>query len=632
MGAVRMEISVGCSKDESSNWRMPHRRPIALLIIATLAVGCAAPQNRGSSYANQSVGQDATTLPALTVSQKDHDPCNEANKRAEAFANAIAGGLVGAAVGALIGALVGKATKSDTKQSAKRGALVGLGAGAIVGYNNGVDSYRRQCDLHKVAQRRNASAAFATLSTGKETTGEVVITPDQGHFLPNSDQLTDTGRTYFADIARQYTSQVQLASYQQTVRSTSDKKPDLGELKTYEVSPEQRAKLEAGWNAYRIVITGHTDDQQDATLAQDLSERRARNVANIFRERGVPETSMFYQGAGASFPIADNRTAVGRQKNNRVEAVVLYDEKTLLTYVDSRTPNYEYFSERPAEYAVLPSASSTPVIGKAQQAPKKVPAKVVNPAPPQPKSGSAPSAQAAKPAPSTVASKPSSPSLPPTPVEPGIDLGGVPIAAYSSNLSSRLGKVKPPSDGLMIDTFTTLLGVGTAYAASSNVIETCNSDDPRRHNPGQIKKLSDGSALTKTRAPISISDSYLFNTVRTVFYAPAGDHFVEVKNVTAKKNGELAEDMQFSLYMNYQTKSDEEKRRSRTADYSITPTAYSLLGEGGLLIRQFFPRGHGLVCMDMLVPNSQGVKKLPDTALVYNQTGIRKVANLTMER
>ena len=102
--------------------------------------------------------------------------------------------------------------------------------------------------------------------------------------------------------------------------------------------------------------------------------------------------------------------------------------------------------------------------------------------------------------------------------------------------------------------------------------------------------------------------------------------------MTAKKSGELAEDLQFNLYLNYRTKTDEEKRQSTTADYSTTPTAYSLLGEGGLLIRQFFPRGKGLVCMDMLIPNDRNVKKLSDTALVYSQAGLRKVANLTMER
>ena len=121
--------------------------------------------------------------PAIQVSQKDHDPCSESNKRAEAFGGAIAGGLAGAAIGALAGAFIGKLANQDTKESAKRGALLGLAAGVVTGYNNGVDSYRRQCELFKVVQRRNAQAAFATLSNGKDTTGEVIISPNQGHFF-----------------------------------------------------------------------------------------------------------------------------------------------------------------------------------------------------------------------------------------------------------------------------------------------------------------------------------------------------------------------------------------------------------------------------------------------------------------
>lgn len=603
-----------------------HTFPQKLVVYAT---GCAFL----SSCAVQpqhSATQQGQAQPTLQVSQKDHDPCSEANRRSEAFGGAIAGGLMGAALGALAGAFIGKITNSDTKQSAKRGALLGLAAGVVTGYNSGVDSYRRQCELFNVAQRNNAQAAFATLSNGKDTTGEVIISPDQGHFFPNSDQLTDIGRAYYSDIARQYTTQVQFASYEKTVRSTAEKRSDLNELKTYSPSADDKNKLQARWNNYRIVITGHTDDQQDATAAQILSENRAKNVAELFRLQGVPETSLLYQGAGASFPIADNRTLIGRQKNNRVEAIVLYDEKTLQTYAEVRQPKYEYFSEQAAKpVKTVQNTSTSPNKKKAkpQQGQSKAPSSTSAP------KSSGLREKGAKPSAIAKNSSQKSPTLiPAVAVEPGLDLGGVPFTSQTSGFASKLGTIKAPGDGLSIDSFASLTGIGSAYAASINIIDSCNADDPQRHRPGQIKKLSDGSALTKNRAPIAITESYLFNTVRTTYYAPAGNHFVEIKNLTAKKTGELAEEPQFNLYLNYQTKSDEDKRKATTADYTTTPVAYSILGQHGLLIRQFFPQEKGLVCMDMLIPNDQRVKKLQDTALVYDQAGVRKVVNLPLER
>lgn len=613
------------------------QRLVAYATLGAILSGCATPQQGGANYSSSgSASSSDPSTPTLQVSQKDHDPCSEASKRSEAFAGAIVGGILGAAVGAGAAALMAKLLKTDARQAALGGGVAGLAIGALAGYNSGIDSYRRQCDLFKVAERRNTKAAFATLTTGKETTGEIVVTPDQGHFALNSDQLTPVGRAYFSDLGSQYTSQVQLASYERTVRLTSEKNSSLGELKSYTASPADRAKLEQRWRNYRIVITGHTDDQRDAAAAQDLSERRARNVANLFREGGVPESSLFYQGAGASFPIADNRSAIGRQKNNRVEAIVLYDEKTLLAYADARASKYEYFSERTPD-AAQPLTSEADSSKSKVEAPKNAAkqTKAAVTAPPKPTTP--PKVIATKPTGSTA--QPTKKPLtqltampPPAPVEPGIDLGGVPIANYSSSLAARLGAIKISNDGLMIDTFATLIGAGTAYATSNTVIQSCSADDAQRHRPGQIKKLSDGSAIAKTKPPISVTDSYLFSTVRLEFYSPAGDHFVQVKNVTAKKTGELVEVPQFNIYLNYRTKSDEEKVKSTVADFSTASVSYSLLGEGGLLIRQFFPRERGLDCMDMLIPNDRRIKDLQDTALVYTDAGVRKVANLTMER
>lgn len=596
----------------------PSRRGSVRLIAAMTAVamlaGCAVqPRSPGQSGDVSSGAVPA----ALHISQKDHDPCSEANRRSEALGNAIVGAIAGAAIGALAGALLGKATKGDARHSAQIGALLGAGAGILVGYNAGLDSYRRQCELHRVAELNGSKVAFVSLSAGRETSGEIVVMPDQGHFYPNSDRLTETGHSFYSNLARQYTADVQVASYERTVRETGERRAKSSDFSSYTVPPEDRAKLEQRWRNYRIVITGHTDDQRDASEAQDLSERRAKSVADLFREVGVPESSLLYQGAGAAYPIADNRDPVAREKNNRVEAVVLYEEQTLRAYAEARAPKYEYFSE----HVVAPAPVATPAKSteQAKGATKK-------PAAAPPAKAKTPAAK------STTKAQPAAPPPQQVAVDPGLDLGGAPVESYSPRAVAKLGAIKPPPNSLMVDTFATLVGAGSAHAAPAAAIQSCIADDPIRHRPGQIKQLSDGSPLTTTRPPISATESYLLSTYRAVFSAPAGTHFVSVNHVTARRTGELVEDPQFELYLNYQNKTEEQRRLTKAPDYSTTPVAYSVLGEGGLLIRQFFPPGKGLVCMDILIPNNQAARRLSDTELIYTHTGVRKVVNLTMDR
>jgi outer membrane protein OmpA-like peptidoglycan-associated protein len=66
------------------------------------------------------------------------------------------------------------------------------------------------------------------------------------------------------------------------------------------------------------IIEGHTDSVGSDAHNQDLSERRARTVANYLVARGVGATRLYPQGFGESRPIADNATAEGRAQNRRV--------------------------------------------------------------------------------------------------------------------------------------------------------------------------------------------------------------------------------------------------------------------------------------------------------------------------
>ncbi len=74
---------------------------------------------------------------------------------------------------------------------------------------------------------------------------------------------------------------------------------------------------------YRLFIYGHTDDTGSEEYNQNLSERRARSVADYLAAAGLPAGIMQVQGFGKSNPRAANDTAAGRQRNRRVEIGVV---------------------------------------------------------------------------------------------------------------------------------------------------------------------------------------------------------------------------------------------------------------------------------------------------------------------
>lgn len=72
----------------------------------------------------------------------------------------------------------------------------------------------------------------------------------------------------------------------------------------------------------RWIISGHTDNQGDATLNQPLSEARARSVVEWLKQHGADVNGLMPQGFGATRPVADNATANGRALNRRVEVAL----------------------------------------------------------------------------------------------------------------------------------------------------------------------------------------------------------------------------------------------------------------------------------------------------------------------
>lgn len=73
----------------------------------------------------------------------------------------------------------------------------------------------------------------------------------------------------------------------------------------------------------QVVVEGHTDDRGAADYNQDLSERRARSVANsLVSDFNIASGRVSFVGKGELEPIADNNSAEGRAANRRVVGVV----------------------------------------------------------------------------------------------------------------------------------------------------------------------------------------------------------------------------------------------------------------------------------------------------------------------
>jgi len=74
----------------------------------------------------------------------------------------------------------------------------------------------------------------------------------------------------------------------------------------------------------KLSIEGHTDNTGSADRNQQLSEERAAAVKAYFAGKGIAASRLSSAGYGQEKPVADNKTAAGRQQNRRVELKLGY--------------------------------------------------------------------------------------------------------------------------------------------------------------------------------------------------------------------------------------------------------------------------------------------------------------------
>jgi outer membrane protein OmpA-like peptidoglycan-associated protein len=99
----------------------------------------------------------------------------------------------------------------------------------------------------------------------------------------------------------------------------------------FTLRPEAREKLARvagiveGHPGLRLAVEGYTDSVGTDEFNQTLSERRGSSVREDLITQGMAADSVTSAGFGKSMPVSSNDTAVGRQRNRRVELVISGD-------------------------------------------------------------------------------------------------------------------------------------------------------------------------------------------------------------------------------------------------------------------------------------------------------------------
>lgn len=98
--------------------------------------------------------------------------------------------------------------------------------------------------------------------------------------------------------------------------------------KSFKILDQVAGVLAANESIFLVEVAGHTDNVGAAEANKTLSQRRAESVVTYLADKkGIDRKRLSAKGYGDEKPIDDNKTAKGRQKNRRVEFVILKSVK-----------------------------------------------------------------------------------------------------------------------------------------------------------------------------------------------------------------------------------------------------------------------------------------------------------------
>jgi OmpA-OmpF porin, OOP family len=78
---------------------------------------------------------------------------------------------------------------------------------------------------------------------------------------------------------------------------------------------------------FLVEVAGHTDNVGVADQNRALSQKRAEAVVKYLLDKGIDKSRLQAKGYGPDKPVGDNKQAAGRQKNRRVEFIILKSAK-----------------------------------------------------------------------------------------------------------------------------------------------------------------------------------------------------------------------------------------------------------------------------------------------------------------
>jgi outer membrane protein OmpA-like peptidoglycan-associated protein len=87
---------------------------------------------------------------------------------------------------------------------------------------------------------------------------------------------------------------------------------------------DELAKILYKYEGASLTIAGHTDSVGADNFNLTLSQKRAESVRKYLIEKGIAAERLTSVGYGETQPVADNKTALGRAKNRRVELKTNY--------------------------------------------------------------------------------------------------------------------------------------------------------------------------------------------------------------------------------------------------------------------------------------------------------------------
>ncbi len=505
----------------------------------------------------------------------------------------------------MVGAVIGNQLKHSNLSR-----LTGAALGASIGGLIGADIDRRRCELSKIAKANGLDMLVEKIAapTPSSPPNTLPASANRNQVSPVASAQNDQGlRVAIVDRGRQFQtgSAKPFPEAEISFRQIADTYSYPQQLRhlSPNASREERAQVELLRNT-RILLIGHTDDSGSTQVNADLSERRAQAVAKIFQERGISIDQLYFQGAGETLPIADNREEAGRARNRRVEIVDLNDENVFNAYLASRKPNVAYYRPVTTPAEPVPLLIPTPD-NKKQQVDKTMPDSALLPSA-NAKTGKAPAdhapATSGSRSTSTTQEKPvrrtdasvasnklpaSGGNAPSQPSAAVIDFGGEP-----------LGKTPAAVDIGKLSTNNSFGIISKAYADES-LVSSCTQDRPRASHG--VKSLRDGKEYA--------TGEYMPGVYNSSWVALVNGHLVALNNVAVLRDGgSPAHKPDLHVYRDY--KGDTKAKPMHVG----SPEINTYQGDKALLYRVF--DSGPIRCMDIVIPNANP-REAPGSSLFY---------------